>query len=62
TYPFIIFDKIAGILKNSLVSVTYVLTTKKKYFFVSLYLPCTQIKVKYKVIVYVNFKKKEELN
>ena len=28
TYPFIIFDKIAGILKNSLVSVTYVLTTK----------------------------------
>ncbi|MDU0964517.1 MAG: hypothetical protein E7A67_05795, partial [Peptostreptococcus anaerobius] len=29
TYPFIIFDKIASILKNFLVSVTYVLTTKK---------------------------------
>ncbi|MDU1265246.1 MAG: hypothetical protein E6970_05400, partial [Peptostreptococcus sp.] len=28
TYPFIIFDKIASILKNFLVSVTYVLTTK----------------------------------
>ena len=34
TYPFIIFDKIAGILKNSLVSVTYVLTTKNIFFII----------------------------